>query len=75
MGWMNRFRVALEADPVAPPSESVSNDAPYVAYQGRRGDPENPAAPGDGPDAHVAEEIKRRQIALAVRYVAMVRAR
>ena len=75
MGWMSRFRVAREAEPVDIPNESVSNDTPHDAHEARRSDPENPAARGDGPDAHVADEIKRRQIALAVRYVAMVRAR
>jgi hypothetical protein len=36
---------------------------------------ETPAAPSDYPEVHIAEEIKRRQITLAVRYVAAVRAR
>jgi len=75
MGWISRFRVAREAEPVDPRDEIVSNGAPHDAHKGRRGDPENPAAPGDGLDAHIADEIKRRQVALAVRYVAMVRAR
>jgi hypothetical protein len=72
MGWMSRFLVARGADPVDPRNESASNGAPYDA---RRSGPEHSAAPGDRPDAEIADEIKRRQIALAVRYVAMVRAR
>ena len=75
MGWMSRFGVARGADPVDPRNESISNGALHVAHKGRRSDPENPAAPCDRPDAHISDEIKRRQIALAVRYVAMVRAR
>jgi hypothetical protein len=35
----------------------------------------NPAAPVDRPDAPIAEEIKHRQVSLAVRYVAALRAR
>jgi hypothetical protein len=37
--------------------------------------PENAAAPVDRPCAQIAEEIKRRQITLAVRYIAALRAR
>jgi hypothetical protein len=69
MRWTSRFRseaANLRDDP-------VFNRAPAPTDVRRR--PETPAAPDDHPQAHIAEEIKRRQIALAVRYVVAVRAR
>jgi hypothetical protein len=74
MGWMNRFRGSGRAEPADPWNATVINGAPYAAYKANRTSSEDPAAP-DRPDAHIAEEIKRRQIALAVRYVAALRAR
>ena len=74
MGWNSRFGASGEAERADPWDETVINGAPYDAHKVIRSSPENPAAPGDRPEA-VAEEIKRRQISLVVRYVAAVRAR
>jgi hypothetical protein len=75
MGWMNRFRASGEAEPDHPSDETVMNGASYGAHKAIRSTRESPAAPGDRPDAYIAEEIKRRQISLVVRYVAAVRSR
>jgi hypothetical protein len=74
MGWISRFRASGGAEPAVPWNETVINGAPYDARKAIRSSPENPAAP-DRPDPHIAEEIKRRQLSLAVRYLAAVRAR
>ena len=74
MGWINTFRAWGEAERADPADETVINGAPYDAHQAIRSGAENPAAPVDRPDAHIAEEIKRRQISLAVRYVTALRA-
>jgi hypothetical protein len=55
--------------------ETAINGVPYDAHKAIRSGAETPATPVDAPDARVAEEIKRRQISLALRYVAAVRAR
>ena len=75
MGWTSRLRASGEVKPVDPWDETVINSAPNGAHRAVRGNAENPAAPGDPPGAQIAEEIKRRQTSLAVRYVAAVRAR
>ena len=75
MGWMKRFLASGEAESAYPPGETVINGVAYNAHKGIRTSPENAAAPRDSPDAQIAEEIKRRQVSLAVRYVAAVRAR
>jgi hypothetical protein len=75
MGWIGRFRAPGEAEPAGAWDESVTKGARYDARRAIRSSPENPAAPGDRPDAQIAEEIKRRQLSLAVRYVVAVRAR
>jgi hypothetical protein len=62
MGLIDIFRSFGEAAP-ADPDETVINGAPYDARP--------PAAP----DAEIPEEIKQRQISLAVRYVISMRAR
>jgi len=69
MSWINRFRASGRAEPADPWNETVIN-----TRKATRGSPENPAA-AERPGAHIAEEIKRRQLSLAVRYVAAVRAR
>jgi hypothetical protein len=71
MGWINRFRASGEAESAAP--WDVVNGA-HEARKAIRSSPKNPALPDDRPAA-LAEDIKRRQISLAVRYVATVRAR
>jgi hypothetical protein len=74
MGWTSRFRGSGETEPGNPRNETVINGAPYEtnAIRGRR---ETPATAGAPRDAQIADEIKRRQVSLAVRYVAAVRAR
>jgi hypothetical protein len=74
MGWIDTFRASGEAERADPADETVINGAPYDPHQAIRRGAENRAAPVDRPDAHIAEEIKRRQISLAVRYVAALRA-
>ena len=54
--------------------ETVINGVPYDAEAIRSG-AERPATPVYAPNAHIVDEIKRRQILLAMRYVAAVRAR
>jgi hypothetical protein len=74
MSWMSRFRASGEesADPLG---ETVINGAPHKAEKAIQRSGENAAAPGDSPAVQIAEEIKRRQVSLAVRYVVAVRAR
>jgi len=73
MRWTSRFRTAGEGEAANLRNETVIDRAP-APYDVRRS-PETPAAPAYHPQANIAEEIKRRQIALAVRYVVAVRAR
>jgi len=75
MGWISRFLPSGEAEPVDPADETVINGAPYHAPKSIRSSAKNSAGPGDGIEVQDAEEIKRRQVSLAVRYVAAVRAR
>jgi hypothetical protein len=75
MGWISRFLASREAKRADPRNETVINGAPYNTCNAIGSNPDNPAFPGDGADAQIAEEIKQRQIALAVRYVTAVRAR
>ena len=75
MSWTDTFRASGEAKLADPADETVINGAPYDAREAIRSGAEKPATPVDVPDARVAEEIKRRQISLALRYVAAVRAR
>jgi hypothetical protein len=75
MGWINTLLasgVAGEAAPANPWDETVINGAPYNAHKAIGSGAENPIA---HPDPRIAEEIKRRQIALITRYVATVRVR
>ena len=74
MARMKIFRAWGEAERAEPSDETVINGA-YDAHQANRSGAENPAPLVDRPDPQIAEEIKRRQIALAVRYVAALRAR
>jgi hypothetical protein len=75
MGWLSRFRASGRPELADAWNETIINGAPYDAHKAIRSSPESPGAPGDGPDADTLEEIKRRQVSLAVRYVAAVRAR
>jgi hypothetical protein len=75
MSWINAFRASGEDERADPSDETVINGAPYDAHEAIRSGAETAATPVGAPDARVAEEIKRRQISLALRYVAAVRAR
>jgi hypothetical protein len=73
MARIGTFRASGEAERAAS-HETVINGA-YDARQAIRSSAENLAASADRPDAPIAEEIKRRQVSLTVRYVAALRAR
>jgi hypothetical protein len=75
MGRIDTFRASGEAERADPSDETVINRAPYDAHQAVRSGAVNPTAPADGPGAQIAEEIKRRQISLAVRYLTTLHAR
>ena len=69
MRWTSRFRTLGAVESASLRDTTVIDRA---LYGGRS---ETPAVPGNDPEAHIAEEIKRRQIALVLRYIAAVRAR
>jgi hypothetical protein len=75
MGRMNTFGPSGEAERADPSDETVINGAPYDGDQAIRSGAENPAASVDRPDAPISKEIKLRQVSLAVRYFAALRAR
>ena len=77
MGWFSRLLASRQAESVNPGDETVINAAPYHPQMSIRSSARNSAdrAEADSLDEQNAEEIKRRQISLAVRYVAAVRAR
>jgi hypothetical protein len=75
MGRINTFGPSGEAERADPSDETVINGAPYDGDPAIQSGAENPAPPVDRHDAPIAEEIKRRQVSLAVRYVAALRAR
>lgn len=70
MGLINIFRSSRETTPADPRDETVTNGAPYDEHQASAH-----SATALGPDAEIPEEIKRRQISLAVRYVISMRTR
>ena len=74
IGWINTFWASRVGAPADPCDETVINGAPYDDHKAIRRGAEKPVA-SERPDAQVAEEIRRRQLSLAVRYVAKVRAR
>jgi hypothetical protein len=75
MARIDTIGASGEAERADPSGETVINGAPYDGDQTIRSGAQNPAAPVDRPDAQFAEEIKRRQVSLTVRYVAALRAR
>ena len=75
MGKANTFGASGEAERPEPSDETIINGARHYAHEAIRSGAENPAATVDRPDAQISEEIKRRQVSLAVRYVAALRAR
>jgi mono/diheme cytochrome c family protein len=75
MDWKNTFlasRVVGAAGTFDPSDETIVNGAPYDANSAIRSGAEGSVAHSDAP---IAEEIKRRQIALVVRYIEAVRLR
>lgn len=75
MNWIGRFRASGRPESAHPRHEIVINGASDERHKDIRSSPESPLVPGNRPDAQRAEEIKRRQISLAVRCVWMMRAR
>ena len=75
MGLIDTFRASGEAERADPSGETIINGASYDPHQAIGSGAESPAPLVDRPDPKIAEEIKRRQISLAVRYVAALRAR
>ena len=75
MARINTFGASGEAERADPSDETVINGAPYDADKAIRSGAENTAAPVNRLDAQIAEEIRRRQVSLAVRYLAALRAR
>jgi hypothetical protein len=73
MGRIGTFRKSGEAERAA--SDGTVINGAYDDHQAIRSSAETPAASVDRKDAPIAEEIKRRQVSLAVRYVAALRAR
>jgi hypothetical protein len=69
------FRPSGEAEPAYPADETGMNGTSCDADKAIQSGAENAVTPVDAPDARVAEEIRRRQLWLALRYVAAVRAR
>jgi hypothetical protein len=74
MVWLSRFRGSGKDEPADPGDETVIDGALYNAHEAIRSSPKNVAAPGSL-DAQIAQEIKRRQLSLVVRYVSALRAR
>ena len=75
MARINTFGASGEAERADPSDETVINGASYDGDQAIRSGAENPAPLVNRPDAPISKEIKRRQVSLAVRYVAALRAR
>jgi hypothetical protein len=75
MSSINTFRASGEAKPANSADQTVLNGVPYDAHEAIRSGVETAGISVDAPGARIAEEIKRRQISLALRYVAAVRAR
>jgi len=74
MGWISRFRESRDTEPANPWDETVIN-APYDPHKVIEGGIEH-VVPASAPqNENIAEEVKRRQVSLAVRYIAAVRAR
>jgi hypothetical protein len=78
MGWINTFNTFFASGVVGVAAstdargETVINGAPYGDLRVIQSGAVNSVA---SPDVQIPEEIKRRQIALAVRYVARARVR
>lgn len=64
------FQASDESEAIDPSAETVINGAPFDAHKTA---PIRAQTPIDQPREGISEEIKRRQIALTVRYVALTR--
>lgn len=74
MGWISRLGFSDEAETDNPWVEAVINDIADDPRKTIRSDTDSLPAPRNCRDARIAEEIKRRQLSLAVRYVWVARA-
>jgi hypothetical protein len=75
MGWINTLLVSgitAAAVPAKPCNDTVINSASYDAHETARSDAQKSVT---RQHAQIADEIKRRQIALVTRYVMTVRGR
>ena len=75
MGWINTFLTSGVVSVAAPADacdETAIKGAPYGALRAIQSGADSAVASREVP---ISEEIKRRQIALAVRYVTRARAR
>ena len=75
MGWISKIRKSMDAEPANSEDDTIINDASYDAYKGVQSGVEEFAPPTSQQNSNIADEVKRRQISLALRYVAAVRAR
>ena len=76
MNRISKSREFVRGEAFDSADETIINGVPYDAHLPIedslvRGSPKAPIAPDD----HTAEEIKRRQLSLALRYIMAVRAR
>jgi hypothetical protein len=63
----------MDAEPANPEDETVTNYAPYDPYKITRSGVEEFLAPSGQQNVNIAEEVKRRQVSLAVRYILRAR--
>jgi hypothetical protein len=73
MDWRKLFSPS-DAAAAANARDVTNTDGALYGGGGIRGVVETPAAP-DGSDPHLPEEVKRRQVALLLRYVMTIRVR
>jgi hypothetical protein len=67
---MDRATLQALDEPIDPSAETVINGVPFDAHKAAQ---IRAQAPIDQPQEGISEEIKQRQIALAVRYVTLAR--
>jgi len=67
MNWITKPLGFKKGEASDPAYETVINGVPY--------DSRDPSQTPSTPDDYAADEIKRRQVSLALRYVMLVRAR
>ncbi|MBU6483945.1 MAG: hypothetical protein KGJ99_06290 [Betaproteobacteria bacterium] len=75
MNWIGRYRASGEAEPAAPWHETAIANMRYDARNAPWSSPENAPAPSESRGSEIPEDIKRRQVSVALRYVMAVRAR